>query len=168
MSLQYHIRELRAEDLTEVTALEAACFSMPWKYKDFEEILTNKNRIYMAAILDTPNAEGKTVIGGCVLTDIIGEGDISNVAVHSDYRRQHVAQTLLREVIRVGKAQRKIHTFILEVRSKNASAIGLYEKLGFCSAGIRPNFYEKPKDDAVIMRLTDVKTVLPNQERYGD
>ncbi|MCM1183179.1 MAG: ribosomal protein S18-alanine N-acetyltransferase [Roseburia sp.] len=168
MSVPYHIRELRTEDLEQAAALEAACFSMPWKYKDFEEILTNKNRIYMAAVLDSPNAEGQTVIGGCVLTDITGEGDISNVAVHSAYRRRHVAQALLRELIRVGRQQRGIHTFILEVRSQNAPAIGLYERLGFCSAGVRPNFYEKPKDDAIIMRLTDAGAKPPHQEREGD
>lgn len=55
MSLQYHIREMQAEDLDEVTALEADCFSMPWKYRDFEEILTNQNRIYIVAALDVPN-----------------------------------------------------------------------------------------------------------------
>ena len=168
MSLRYHIRELRAEDLTEVTALEADCFSMSWKYKDFEEILTNKNRIYLAAVSDSPNDAGRTVIGGCVLTDITGEGDISNVAVHVDYRGQHIATALLQELIRIGSTKRSIHTFILEVRSRNTAAIGLYEKLGFCPAGVRPNFYEKPKDDAVIMRLTVDNTKLPHQERYGD
>jgi ribosomal-protein-alanine N-acetyltransferase len=33
------------------------------------------------------------------------------------------------------------------------AAIGLYQKLGFISVGIRPRFYEKPKDDALIMKF---------------
>ncbi len=158
MMLQYHIRGLQPGDLEEAAALEAECFSMPWQYKAFEEILTSKNRVYLAAVLDSPNDAGKKVIGGCVLTDITGEGDITNVAVRAGYRGQHVATALLQELIRIGRL-RGIHTFLLEVRRKNAAAIGLYEKLGFVSAGIRPNFYEKPKDDAVVMRLT---------ERQGD
>lgn len=151
MSLQYHIREMQAEDLDEVTALEADCFSMPWKYRDFEEILTNQNRIYIVAALDVPNDKMQTIIGGCMLTDIAGEGDISNVAVHEAYRGNHIATALMEELINIGEEKRHIQAFTLEVRSKNTPAIKLYEKLGFVSAGVRPNFYEKPKDDALIM-----------------
>ena len=43
-----------------------------------------------------------------------------------------------------------IKDYTLEVRAANASAIGLYEKLGFKSEGIRPGFYDEPKDDAAI------------------
>ena len=39
----------------------------------------------------------------------------------------------------------------LEVRVSNAPAICLYESLGFRGEGVRPNFYEKPKEDALIM-----------------
>ena len=42
----YAIREMRRDDLKKVTALEAACFSMPWKYMDFEEVLSNPLRVY--------------------------------------------------------------------------------------------------------------------------
>ena len=41
MTVQYHIREMQRADLEEVTMLEASCFSRPWKYRDFEETLSN-------------------------------------------------------------------------------------------------------------------------------
>ena len=44
-----------------------------------------------------------------------------------------------------------IVNYTLEVRVSNAPAIRLYESLGFESAGIRPGFYDKPKEDAMIM-----------------
>jgi ribosomal-protein-alanine N-acetyltransferase len=44
-----------------------------------------------------------------------------------------------------------VTAYTLEVRVSNAAAIHLYEKLGFESVGIRPNFYTKPKEDALIM-----------------
>ena len=32
------IREMQAQDVEAVTALEAACFTQPWKRHDFEDI----------------------------------------------------------------------------------------------------------------------------------
>lgn len=152
MLLKYHIREMRREDLEEVTALEAACFSMPWKYRDFEEVLTNPDRCYLVAeaakvTADTPGR----ILGGCMLTHIAGEGDISNVAVHEKYRNNKIASALLSELLKLGTKRYGITAYTLEVRSQNTPARRLYEKYGFVSKGMRPNFYERPKDDAVIM-----------------
>lgn len=142
----YYIREMQRGDLQKVTALEAACFSMPWKYNDFEEALINPHRIYLVA-----ETEEKQIIGGCMLTEIAGEGDISNVAVYERFRGQQIATVLLQKLLEYGKDKYNIDAFTLEVRSKNIPAIRLYENAGFQSEGIRPNFYDKPKDDALIM-----------------
>lgn len=79
------IREMQAQDVEAVTALEAACFTQPWRRHDFEDILTNPDRFYFVAV------EDNEVMGGCMLTDIVGEGDVSNVAVHEKYRRRGIA-----------------------------------------------------------------------------
>ena len=39
----------------------------------------------------------------------------------------------------------------LEVRESNAAAVALYEKHGFHRVGLRRNYYERPKEDALIM-----------------
>lgn len=142
--MDIRIRGMQVEDVDAVTALEASCFSMPWKRQDFEDILTNRDRIYLVAECD------KNIVGGCMLTMIAGEGDISNVAVYEAYRGQHIATALMQELLRVGE-EKGIGDFTLEVREQNLSAIHLYENTGFVSEGIRPNFYDKPKDNAVIM-----------------
>lgn len=147
---RYHIREIQQEDLEEVTALEASCFSMPWKYKDFEETLTNPNRVYLIAEADALDAKER-ILGGCMITNIAGEGDISNVAVHEKYRDKKIATALLEALLKLGRERYGITAFTLEVRSQNTPARKLYEKLGFISKGVRPNFYENPKDDAVIL-----------------
>ena len=161
MSIEYHIREMRREDLEQVTSLEASCFSMPWKYKDFEDTLTNPNRFYFVAdtlpyihsknITSVIQSNSCCIIGGCMLTSILGEGDISNVAVHEKYRKQNIATSLLNALMSFGRTHCGITAFTLEVRSKNAPAVRLYEKLGFVTEGVRRNYYEKPKDDALIM-----------------
>ena len=149
MDFKYNIREMEKQDLEQITSLEESCFSMPWKYHDFEEILSNPNRVYLVAELQNE----PQIIGGCMLTEIAGEGDISNVAVYSEYRGNHIATELLKELIMYAEKRWNTNAFTLEVRSKNAAAIKLYENAGFKSVGIRPRFYDKPKDDAVIMWL---------------
>lgn len=146
LAQNYYIRKMQRRDLEKVTALEAACFSAPWKYKDFEETLINPHRVYLVAETDC-----QEIIGGCMLTDIAGEGDITNVAVDERFRGQKIATALLQKLLAYGTNECGIHAFTLEVRSKNTAAIRLYENAGFRSEGIRPNFYENPKDDAIIM-----------------
>ena len=146
------IREMQEKDVDAVTALEASCFSQPWLRHDFEEILTNPNRIYLVAV------EDDTLLGGCMMTDIAGEGDISNVAVAMEHRRKGVARALLAELLKIG-ARRGIGDFTLEVREHNEPARRLYEELGFQSEGIRPNFYEKPRENAVIMWLRTTERI---------
>jgi ribosomal-protein-alanine N-acetyltransferase len=141
---------MERRDLEEVTELEASCFSMPWKYNDFWETLTNPDRFYFVAV---SNDTMEKVLGGIMLTNVSGEGEISNVAVLEPYRHHKVATSLLSQIIEFGKSNCNITAFTLEVRSQNTHAIRLYEKAGFVSEGIRPGFYDQPKDDAVIMWL---------------
>ena len=47
--LSYSIREMTLQDAQSVSGLEASCFSMPWKYKDFADIPNNKDRVYLVA-----------------------------------------------------------------------------------------------------------------------
>lgn len=138
------IRKMRPEDLDEVEAVEQKIFSQPWSKKGFEDALNQEAALYMTARMD-----GK-LAGYCGLLQSFDEADITNVAVASEFRRQGVAAEMLRALMLCGR-ERGILNFTLEVRAKNESALQLYEKLGFERAGVRPNFYEKPKEDAVIM-----------------
>lgn len=134
-------------DVPVVAALEKKCFSMPWSEKAYLETLANENALYLVA--ESGGAE-KRIVGMCGVLDILGEGDISNVAVEEDFRRQGIAKKLLQELLIQGES-RGIDAFTLEVRATNKEAICLYEKFGFISEGVRKNFYENPKEDALIM-----------------
>ena len=51
-----------------------------------------------------------------------------------------------------GAQELALDRLLLEVRVSNAPAIALYEKLGFSPLGVRPGFYEAPREDALIMQ----------------
>lgn len=129
----------------QVAAVEALCFSEPWSEQAYREACERDEYLYIAAI----NGEGRAV-GMCGLLIGLFEAEVMNVAVHPDYRRQGIAAKLMQALLEAGDA-RGVQEYTLEVRAGNVGAIRLYESYGFVSEGIRPDFYRKPVEDALIM-----------------
>lgn len=138
------IDRMQEKDAAEVAAIEKQIFSMPWSEKGFLTSLQSGDTLYLVARREN------RIVGYCGLLQSFEEADITNVAVAPEERGKGIAFSMLTRLMTLGK-ERGIERFTLEVRSGNASAIHLYEKLGFVSVGVRKNFYDKPKEDAVIM-----------------
>ncbi|NLL77759.1 MAG: ribosomal protein S18-alanine N-acetyltransferase [Clostridiales bacterium] len=138
------IRRMQEKDVRRASELEKENFSEPWSEKAFLETINLDYAHYYVA------EAGEKVIGICGLRNIAREGEITNVVVDKSFRRQGVAEMLLSKVLEDGKTQ-GIEAFSLEVRAGNEPAIYLYKKFGFEKEGVRKNFYEKPKEDALIM-----------------
>lgn len=139
-----YIRPMQTEDIEAVAELEKACFSQPWSAQAFREISRLAYRTLLVAI------EDNKIVGECMLTDIAGEGEISNVAVDAGYRQRGIARELMKEALETGR-RKEMSAYTLEVRAGNVSAIRLYESFGFITEGVRKNFYDKPVEDALIM-----------------
>ena len=137
-------RKMRAEDVPFISRLEEETFSMPWSAESFLQMIEKEDTTYFVA------EEDGRLLGGCGLLLIAGEGNITNVVVAPEARRRGVATGLLTYLMSEGE-RAGLTAYTLEVRVSNAAAIGLYGKLGFVSEGVRPGFYEKPTEDAVIM-----------------
>lgn len=138
------IRKMLFADLPQVCEIETQAFSVPWSKRAFEDSLKLPHAIFFVAYLK------EQILGYCGLYQVFNEGDITNIAVLPDYRGMGIAGKLL-ETVFVCSAERGIETFTLEVRESNAPAIHLYKKYGFEQVGLRKNFYEKPREHAVIM-----------------
>lgn len=83
---------------------------------------------------------------------VLDECTIFDIGCLPRYRRQGLAKGLINELI-IESKMRNFAFITLEVRSKNAPAIKLYEKCGFELAGTRNNYYSAPNDDALIYTL---------------
>lgn len=140
------IRSMEIEDLEQVCNIENQIFSKPWTREGFLSSLSDSNNIYLVV------QRNDEIVGYCGLWGVVGEGQINNVAVKSLFRGQGIGQCMLTKLLQEGK-KNSLTSFTLEVRESNAVAIGLYERLGFQSVGIRKNFYEEPREGAVIMWL---------------
>ena len=139
------ILEMNAAHVSQVAALEKICFADPWSEMSIASELQNLWSYWLVAL------EGDRVIGYVGSQSSIDEADIMNVAVHPDFRRQGIAETLINRLVADLK-ERDIHALLLEVRVSNTPAITLYEKLGFSQVGRRKNYYHNPKEDALILR----------------
>lgn len=135
------IAPMQAEHVTSVAALEHACFSRPWSAEALTEELHNPTARFLVAL------DSETVVGYIGMHVLFGEASITNVAVSPARRREGIAATLLRA------AAEGVKRITLEVRASNAAAIALYEREGFSRDGIRPRFYDRPVEDAVLYSL---------------
>jgi len=138
------IREMKPEDVADASRIESEAFSMPWSAEDFLEMVEADYAYYYVAELDDE------IVGCCGIRDISGEGEITNVVVEAQHRRKGIARKML-EYLLSEASRNGIGDCTLEVRCSNLPAIHLYEGLGFKGEGIRPGFYDKPKEDALIM-----------------
>ena len=144
-----HVRivPMNADHLDEVAELERICFSVPWSRNMLAEELDNLLSAFLVALDDNDK-----VVGYAGVQIILDEGYITNVAVRPECRRQGIAAKLLQVFLDFAKAN-KLAFLTLEVRASNYDAIALYGSRGFRSVGRRKNYYEHPKEDAIIMTL---------------
>lgn len=138
------IEKMGLNDIPQVAELERQIFSMPWSEQSFAASLRSEDFLYLTVKIDG------ILAGYCGFFQSFDEADVMNVAVREKFRGQGIAYRMLRELMELGRA-RGILRYTLEVRAGNEAALHLYEKLGFKSVGIRKRFYEKPREDAVIM-----------------
>ena len=139
------ILEMKSEHVPQVAELEKLCFADPWSQMSIESELRNLWSYWLVAVQDDQ------VVGYIGSQSSIDETDVMNIAVHPQWRRQGIGESLINRLVDDLK-NRGSHALMLEVRASNEPAIGLYEKLGFTQVGCRKNYYRNPKEDARILR----------------
>ena len=140
----FTISDAREELLPQIQTIEQQSFSVPWTETMLRLQLEPDSHVFLTAEKDG------TVVGYVGLIYVLDEGYVSNVAVHPDWRRRGAADALLTALEQRAKMLR-LSFLTLEVRAGNAPAIALYEKHGFTEVGRRKNYYERPKEDALLM-----------------
>jgi len=131
--------------VSQIAQIEKCCFSDPWSENSIASELENALSYWLVAV------DGDKVAGYVGSQSVLGETDMMNIAVHPDYRRQGIARKLIDALIEGLKARGSL-SLMLEVRASNEPAKALYADMGFQQIGIRPRYYSKPREDALILR----------------
>ena len=144
---------LKKSDIDEVLALENLCFPKdPWSRLSFENELENPLSVFFVA-RDEETGRMMGYGGIWLMYDI---ADITNIAVHPDYRREGIGRKLLQLLIQIAREKGMV-AITLEVRKSNLPAQKLYESTGFVHCGVRRRYYQGI-EDAQIMTL-ELKTM---------
>ena len=142
--MEYTIRNACEGDLDQLEALEQLCFSMPWKRATLQWYLPDDRHEFLLAV------QGEMILGFINMLHVMDEGYIANVAVHPDYRRNGIGAALVQSILRRAEELELLFA-TLEVRDSNMPAIALYSAHGFEEVGRRKGYYERPKEDAILM-----------------
>lgn len=127
-----------------VFAIEEECFVTPWSKNSIYKELDNPLAHYYVIFLEDE------AIGYGGFWTIVDEANINNIAVKPKYRGLGLGNIIVEQIINRAK-DLSMKNIILEVRSSNYTAQGLYKKYGFKMVGLRKNYYQDIIEDAIIM-----------------
>ena len=144
------IRKMELRDLPQVVMIEESLFSDPWTENAFRDTLDQKEAEFVVAV-----SEQEEIIGYCGAYRALDEAEIVNVAIKKDHQNHGYGAEMVQALIGEEK-KNGVVSFILEVRPSNLSAHRCYQKLGFRTIGIRRDFYDCPKENALVMKMESI------------
>lgn len=141
------ITKMSSEDISQIYEIEKEAFPIPWEVSTFEHELSNILATYLVAKINDK------VVGFIGAWFVMDECQITNIAVHKDYRKNLIATQLVAELFKECK-KHGTNYVMLEVRTNNIAAQKLYAKYGFKEEVIRKDYYKNPDgthEDALVM-----------------
>ncbi len=148
--MQVLFERAKKEDLREIHEIEIASFPDPWSVDSLWAFASDEQ---IRTLVCAREKETGELVGYYALQYVMDEAEIAIIAVKRKFRRQGLGRLLLEEIrsFAIGRGITKIH---LEVRSENEAAVHLYRSFGFLEVGRRKNYYEAPKDDAILFTFS--------------
>ena len=141
-------REANAFDLPVFVSLDKELFPYsPWSASQYKEEFSSPTRHFVVAL-----DEAQSIIGYAgVFAPGAAEADILTVGVVPAHRGKGIAKALM-ALITTWAIAHGSTAMMLEVKSDNTDAIGLYESLGYSKLNVRKDYFGAGLD-ALVMRL---------------
>lgn len=166
-------RELTADDIPAVLAVERGAYSSPWSLAMFSLELARAQGLSLGVW------DGESLIAYSVIAPYDGVWHLMNHAVEPRRQRSGIGRALLADVLRRLEEQAILTgtepvRMTLEVRESNIAARTLYRRFGFLAAGVRRRYYPDTGEDAIVLwrtpatlrgRLDDVPNADPGAAR---
>ena len=140
------LRDLGVADLNAIETIERRAYPTPWSRSMFAGELAKPTSLCVGAF----DEDEDELTGYMIVSRYVDAWHVMNIAVDPDHRGHGIATMLLERLFEL-TADDARRGYTLEVRVSNATAIGLYERLGFEARGIRRGYYTDNREDALIM-----------------
>jgi [ribosomal protein S18]-alanine N-acetyltransferase len=143
------IRSAALNDVSAILAIEQqASYAAHWTAEQYKKLVGSG----VVLVAEEAAEEAGPLCGFVCAKAVVGEWEIENVVVATEFLRHGIANQLVRELIQraAGEAASAI---LLEVRESNLPARRLYEKHGFREVGRRRVYYRDPVEDAILYAL---------------
>jgi ribosomal-protein-alanine N-acetyltransferase len=148
------IRPIESAQIADLIRIGEETSLSPWSANNYLDELKNPNAIMLRLVSDQNETigfiVGRIVAGGKIETR--SDAEIYNIAVRGEHQRSGHGQALLTAFLE-GALEKRVDNIWLEVRESNETAIDFYVRNGFEQVQTRPNFYENPREAALLMRL---------------
>ena len=140
------VRPATPDDVKALHEIELAQFPEPWTATMLgDEIANTETRRY------TVVTDGAVIVGYLGLMYVMDdEMHINTIGTLPDYEGRGIARALLDDGWADAR-RRGVQRATLEVAVSNTRAQRLYQHYGFAPVGIRKNYYERTREDALIM-----------------
>ena len=137
-----------AFDLPVFVSLDKELFPYsPWSASQYKEEFSSPTRHFVVALDDQQSIVGYAG----VFAPGAAEADVLTVGVVPEHRGQGIAKALMALITDWARAQGST-AMMLEVKTDNSAAIGLYESLGYTKLNVRKDYFGQGLD-AQVMRL---------------
>lgn len=152
------IRPMTPADIETVVQIDtAAGILSPWSPNAYAHELLKPTAFCWVAEVEAQLA------GSLTLWEVVGEGEIANVAVHPGFWRQGIGRALVQTALDKA-AELGLTRVLLEVRASNESAQALYRSFGFVEDGRRRAYYVNGEDAILMSRLEIRDSILDNSK----
>jgi len=151
------IRLYSPDDLKAVLKIHSASEGVGvWRARDYEQLAADPRGTILVA--ESGDHTLPNVLGFLAFYRLDGEAELWTLGVAPPYRRRGIARGLLQETCR-RLSGAGVHRLFLEVRESNLPAVEFYRSFGFVLQARRKEYYQHPKEDALVLvyRIVDLE-----------
>ncbi|MEO7658705.1 MAG: ribosomal protein S18-alanine N-acetyltransferase [Pyrinomonadaceae bacterium] len=148
------IRSVEASHIADLISIAHETNISHWSAQNYLDEMKNMDAVMLRLETDENTTigfvVGRIVHGGMVETQL--EGEIYNIAVTETEQKRGYGQ-LLFDAFKAVCSDRNAVNIWLEVRESNQPAKSFYQKNRFQIVQSRNNFYNNPREHAILMKL---------------